>query len=146
MVQIITSLPAIFHLAAHFESLSPTVIDFLMQEGFTIEAINQALEKPGSKFYSFFAKEFKTIQDQLCDAQIKENISENGNIIRVAVFNKEKYPNGIGSAGVIAIKALDKKQRDQLKKVRNRGIALWQLSVEQLPATNTLSLITRKEN
>lgn len=146
MVEIITSPPTIFHLAAHFEMISPEMNQLLLQVGYAAGQIQQALQQPGSKFCRTFAMEFKAIQEQLVHAQIKEEISDNGNIIRVATFSQKKYPDGIGTAGVIAIQALNKAQQSQLKKVSNRGALLWQLSVESLPTTNTLSLITRKEN
>ena len=134
-----------FHMLRHFESIDDVLKSDLCNAGYTIEQMEEELFLPGSKFYSSFAVSIADIFTALSVYSYTERIAENGNVILECEVPLEIFPNGIGSNAVVSVDSILPEQRLSIYEKQNRSVLLYHLSVSELPATNTFSVLLKKQ-
>ena len=135
----------LFHMLRHFETINDGAKDCLIKRGYSLQAIEDAMHLPGSKFYAEFAQDLKMLEQQLALGQnlCQETI---GKYVYLQLrFEPSVFPNGIGTIGVVPISDLTKLGARSLCKKENRGVCLQHAIVDHLPPSWEMSLILKPQ-
>lgn len=108
-----------FHLLRHFTSLDRQYKDvFTRESGHSPEEIRQQLALPGSKFHPEFARNpialWKIIKNLIAGNHFSSRFEGNRKIFSFN-FEKEQYPGGIGTGGLVSLATLPDELRKRVK-------------------------------
>jgi hypothetical protein len=117
----------------------------LNNRGYSIEDIDANLAMPGSKFHQDFATDIKTLSEQLKLGKVIHDQERKKYQEIVFDFDKNIFPNGIGTLGVCNRKELENLTASEPILKINRGIELWHSSVNQIPTTHQLTIVVKKQ-
>ncbi|MCX6300021.1 MAG: hypothetical protein NTY72_13115 [Bacteroidetes bacterium] len=125
--------------------INENALQCLVDRGYSQDLITENLQIPGSKFYDYFATDIKSLLLQC--ATIKETASfrQNGYLHISYEFEPFKFPEGIGTVGVISLEALKSLTSNQPVLKKNRGHLLLHAAVSKLPITNLLTLVLKEQ-
>ncbi len=132
-----------FHMLRHFESVDDLTMEQFLNNGYSQEQIHQELSLPGSKFFSNFANDINQLLEKLLQHPYQKSTGINGNHIIETVIPIDKYPNGIGTKGVVSLDEISSDQQTKIFYEKNRNYSLAHLLVEELPVTNQSCLILK---
>jgi hypothetical protein len=136
----------LFHILRHFEYVNEHARICLIDRGYTLEAIDENLAMPGSKFHQDFATDIKTLSEQLKFGKAIHDHERKKYQEIVLDFDKNKFPNGIGTLGVCNRKELEHLNASEPILKKNRRIELWHVSVNQMPTTHQLTIVVKKQS
>lgn len=136
----------LFHMVRHFESLSENGIKCLLNRGYTASDIELNHTMAGSKFYSLFANDIKTLVEQcsfgtIIQCQPRKKYQE-----IVLRFDENLFPNGIGTVGVCNKNDLSKLKASEPILKLNRGVSVLHATVSNLPKCSELTVVVKKQS
>jgi hypothetical protein len=129
----------------HFEYVNEQARICLSDRRYSNEVIDANLQMPGSKFHKAFATDIKSLVQQLAlgkTIQIHERKKYQEIVLE---FDKNIFPNGIGTKGVCNRRELENLKASEPGLKNNRGLDLWHASVHQLPKTHQLTIVVKKQ-
>ena len=135
----------LFHLLRHFSMVNENAIQCLLNRGYSKALIDENLQIPGSKFHDFFATDIKSLMIQCATIKETSTLRQNGYLHISYEFEPLKFPNGIGTIGVISLEALKSLTTSQPVLKKNRGHLLLHATVSKLPTTNSLTLVLKEQ-
>lgn len=135
-----------FHLLRHFAGVSDADTARLIEAGYTLAQIQEQLDLPGSRFHASFAQDLPALIRCLEKANIIFETGSNGNIICIAAFSQEEFPNGIGTVSLLHTEEIESSVQKKIYVQLNRGILMNHLDVPELPATRQCSIILSQNN
>ncbi len=135
----------LFHMLRHFESIHEAAQNCLLERGYKPTAIKAALALPGSRFHASFAQDLKKLEEQM-QLGIKQTIhSKTGYQHWQISFDKQQFPNGIGTLGVIPVANAEKLGAGNLLHKFNRGILIQHATVDVLPNSWEMSVVVKQQ-
>jgi hypothetical protein len=129
----------------HFESIHEPAQNCLLERGYQPAAIDAALAFPGSRFHTSFAQDLKQLEQQmqLC---IMQTIHSNPGYQHWQIsFDKQQFPNGIGTLGVVPLVNLENLGARNLMQKFNRGILMQHATVDVLPNSWEMSVVVKQQ-
>ena len=135
----------LFHLLRHFSLVNANAIQCLIDRGYNQALIDENLQIPGSKFYDYFATDIKSLLLQCATVKETASFRQNGYLHLCYEFNAMKFPEGIGTLGIISLEALKSLTSNQPVLKKNRGHLLLHAAVSKLPITNLLTLVLKEQ-
>lgn len=133
-----------FHMLRHFELNPPLLIEELLSKGYNQKQVTDAMNLPGSRFFSSFASEIPTLLEKVFTIGFVQSDGVNRNIVLSGKIPEVLYPNGIGNVGVLAKKNLTSFQQEHIYTSNNRANKLLHLKVNNLPSTNEFVIVLKK--
>jgi len=133
-----------FHMLRHFELNPQILIDEVLSKGYNQKQVSDAMNLPGSRFFSSFANDIPTLLEKVFTNGFEQSTGVNKNIVLSGKFSEVLYPNGIGNVGVVAKKSLTTFQQEQIYSSQNRSTKLLHLNVSTLPSTNEFVIVLKK--
>lgn len=135
-----------FHMLRHFEFVNEQARLCVSERGYSDESIDEFLRMPGSKFHRSFATDIKSLAEQLkfgkaCQMQERKKYQE-----IILEFNQTQYPDGIGTMGVCNRSELATFNASIPFLKTNRGLQLWHAKVDQIPTTQQLTIVVKKQS
>jgi hypothetical protein len=105
----------------HFETIDDNMQEKLLSNGYGISQIQQEISLPGSKFFSNFANDINQLLEKLLQHPYQKSTGINGNHIIETVIPIDKYPNGIGTKGVVSLDEISSDQQTKIFYEKNRN-------------------------
>ena len=135
----------LFHLLRHFSTINENALQCLIDRGYSKSLIDENLQIPGSKFHDSFATDIKSLMLQCATIKETNSLRQNGYLHISFEFEKMKFPNGIGTIGIISLDSLKSLTTCQPVLKKNRGHLLLHATVSKLPTTNLLTLVLKEQ-
>jgi hypothetical protein len=130
----------------HFENTNVGARICLNTRGYTNEVIEKNLEISGSKFHKSFATDIKSLVEQCKQGEIIR-IQERKKYQEIVIgFNKNQFPDGIGTLGICNRSELDTLNASIPILKLNRGLQLWHATISKMPTINQLTLVVKKQS
>jgi len=133
-----------FHMLRHFESNPQILIEEVLFKGYNQKQVSDAINLPGSRFYSSFANDIPTLLEKVFTIGFEQSTGVNKNIVLSGKIPEVLFPNGIGNVGVVTKKNLTHIQQEQIYSSNNRSNKLLHLNVSILPSTNEFVIVLKK--
>ena len=135
----------LFHMLRHFESIHEPAQNCLFERGYKPAAINAALALPGSRFHASFAQDLKQLEQQM-PLGVKQTLHPNTENQHWQIgFDKQQFPNGIGTLGVVPLADLENLGARNLIQKMNRGILMQHATVDVLPNSWEMSVVVKQQ-
>lgn len=121
-----------YHILRHFTNPGEDYLKlFMKMSGYSRKDIKKQLKIPGSKFHRDFAadpmKLWKIIQERISSGQTRAWYSLNRKIFSFE-FDKETYPSGIGTNGIVKLSAITDEERNNVKEEIRDGFTVQTIS------------------
>ncbi|OYU53795.1 MAG: hypothetical protein CFE25_17005 [Chitinophagaceae bacterium BSSC1] len=135
----------LFHMLRHFESIHEPAQNCLIERGYKPAAINAALALPGSRFHANFVQDLKQLEQQM-QLGIMQTIPSNRGYQHWQInFDKQQFPNGIGTLGVVSLADLENLGARNLMQKFNRGILMQHATVDVLPNSWDMTVVVKQQ-
>lgn len=135
----------LFHMLRHFESIHEQAQYCLLKRGYKPSAIDAALALPGSRFHANFAQDLKKLEQQM-PLGIKQTIHSNPGYQHWQIsFDKQQFPNGIGTLGVVPLADLANLGAHNVMQKFNRGILIQHANIDALPISWEMSVVVKQQ-
>lgn len=134
-----------FHLLRHFVHTDEHYLDeFMKKSVHSPEEIKQQFAMPGSKFHPEFARNpvalWKIIKDRIAGNHFGSRFEGKRKIFSFN-FEKEHYPDGIGSSGLIPLSELSQAENDRIEMEDRDGILVQTIQGIKPPATWEMHMV-----
>jgi hypothetical protein len=133
-----------FHMFRHFELNPQILIEEVLSKGYNQKQVSDAINLPGSRFYSSFANDIPTLLEKVFAIGFEQSTGVNKNIVLYGKMPEVLFPNGIGNVGVVTKKNLTHIEQEQIYSSNNRSNKLLHLNVSLLPSTNEFVIVLKK--
>jgi hypothetical protein len=129
----------------HFESIHEPAQLCLLEREYKPASINAAFKLPGSRFHASFAQDLKQLEQQM-QLGIKQTLHPNPGYQHWQIsFDKQTFPNGIGTLGVVPLADLENLGARNLMQKMNRGILMQHATVDVLPNSWEMSVVVKQQ-